>query len=148
MLAVYLVNIVNVWHSKLLFIGKKQQAIPPYNVFLSACKNSQWEKVWKLFLIIVFVVELLSPALPLQVGDSFLSSVGTEVKIQRTTLLAGSLIVRFPNPMSGGDPVCSLLLSLPFSNLLAHVCPEGKCWNIAVLVFIAIGRYQGSDKRA
>ena len=44
MLAVYLVNIVNVWHSKLLFIGKKQQAIPPYNVFLPSCKKSQWEK--------------------------------------------------------------------------------------------------------
>ena len=100
MLAVYLVNIVNVWHSKLLFIGKKQQAIPPYNVFLPSCKNSQWEKVWKLFLIIVFVVELLSPALSLQLGDSFLSSVGTEVKIQRTTLLAGSLLVRFPNPLA------------------------------------------------
>ena len=47
----------------------------------------------------MFVVELLSRVLPLQLGDSFLSSVGTEVKIQRTTLLAGSLLVRLPNPL-------------------------------------------------
>ena len=47
----------------------------------------------------MFVVELLSRVLPLQLGDSFLSSVGTEVKIQRTTLLAGSLLVRLLNPL-------------------------------------------------